>query len=204
MVKLGRIISDRKIKGIISCVHIINTDDFILGNDNNLPTLIIGIDNAKKILGEKFNILDTNVTNNLFWSFGKTEKRNYYEKTLNKFYSQIIENLKENIKYESLNIFEMSFGEIKKLIYSLVSQNNYIYISYHTIYIYNRDKVYGISFDELEYIGISRRKIIEKLNKTNGINNNVALNDSFLPIDVKTMFRNYKYLYPYFKYLDSL
>ena len=54
--------------------------------DYSLPTLIVGKHNAKEIIGENnLQYLNRKVNDNLFWTFGKTERRDEFEKDVKKF-----------------------------------------------------------------------------------------------------------------------
>ena len=62
---------------------------------DGIPTLIIGWDSVKSLYGD-INILDKKVKDNIYWTFGKRERRNVMEK--NK-----IKNVKEVQKKSNVN-----------------------------------------------------------------------------------------------------
>ena len=64
-----------------------------------LPTLIIGYQNAQKWVKD-YNILKKwYPEQNLYWTFGKTERKYEYDEDIDKFYNISIEKIYENIKY---------------------------------------------------------------------------------------------------------
>lgn len=194
MLPLAYIVSDKKIKNNLEFVKVISVKDFNIDNIE-LPTIIVGFENAKVILKDKLSVLNRKISDNLYWTFWKTERRNYYEEDLIKFYHFVLDKLKNDIPYQSINLFKLSLTEIKRLISTLLNNKNYIFISYHTIYIYNGNIIYGISFDELEYCLINRKKVISLLYRNN--NNVITNTDTFIPQGVKYLFKEYKYLYAY-------
>ena len=136
--------------------------------DNNLPTMIIGLKNAKQNI-ENFSIFKQEYRNNmLWWTFSKTEKRSDYDKDMQKFYEVCINNIINNIKYHNININELTYSKIKKLIEYII--NNYKKIYYidnnKFIFIYDIEKtksIYGISLNTCAFYGISKEKILKMI-----------------------------------------
>ena len=54
--------------------------------DSNLPTLIIGWENTKELLGDKVSILHKKIDDNTFWTFSAKERLVDYEKDLKNVY----------------------------------------------------------------------------------------------------------------------
>ena len=81
MKALGSIVSKRKIKDTVGFVEVVNDIKEVSGQTN--PILIVGLDEAKKI-ASNFSILNKKIDNNVFWTFGKTEKRDEHEKDVKK------------------------------------------------------------------------------------------------------------------------
>lgn len=194
MEALGYIISSRKIKDLLDGIEIVNKVDNV---PNNMPYLIVGLNEAKKNI-QNFNILNHQISNNSFWTFGKTERRNDYENDINNFYKYIINNIINNIKYYYVNILTIKYNKIKKLLLLLKSsKDKYIYISNGMIYIYTNGYVLGLSLKIIKYCGIKEEKILKFLQKNNF--NHIFYNDMFLSVKFKSMIKNNRYLIPYFK-----
>lgn len=167
MAKLGYIISDNVIREKNSFVGYVRD---ISEADPTKPILYIGYKKAKSIEGYK-NILEKKINNNIFWTFKKTESRSDYEIDLEKFYKYIINNILYNINYYYINIINIKYNKLKKL-YNIIlnyTKQKYIYISKNMIYFKYEDNTYGISLSLLEYIGINKDKILQRIkaNKSN-------------------------------------
>lgn len=167
MSKLGYIISDNVIREKNSFVGYVKD---ISEADPTKPILYIGYKKAKSIEGYK-NILEKKINNNIFWTFKKTESRSDYEIDLEKFYKYIINNILYNINYYYINIINIKYNKLKKL-YNIIlnyTKQKYIYISKNMIYFKYEDNTYGISLSLLEYIGINKDKILQRIkaNKSN-------------------------------------
>lgn len=199
MKKIGYIVSNRAIKDVLDFVGVVSDVKDI--NDPTKPFIIIGLNKAKNYCSD-FSILDKKISDKSFWTFGKTERRTDYEKDLNSFYNFVLEYNIKNIKYYYINILNISYNKIKKLIYILYNENKkYIYISKDMIYIYYENNIFGISLKIAEYIGISSKKIINKIK--NNKNNIIFTYDSFINYRMKKIIRNKRYLIPYFMSISS-
>ena len=76
--------------------------------DKTLPTLIIGLQNAKKEIND-FNILNKKYDNDmLWWTFSKTERRSDHDKDIIDFHNYCISNIVNNIKYYYINYVNLS------------------------------------------------------------------------------------------------
>ena len=87
MKKLGYILTKNKVNNIVDFVSVIKDISEI--DDTTKPLLIVGLHNAK-IYSKNFSILNKKIDNNIFWTFGKTERRVDYEKDLESFYTFVI------------------------------------------------------------------------------------------------------------------
>ena len=134
--------------------------------DNNLPTMIIGLKNAKQNI-ENFSIFKKEYRNNmLWWTFSETEKRSDYDKDMQNFYEVCINNIINNIKYYNININELTYSKIKKLIKYIKNNNKKIYYIDNNkfVFIYDIEKtknIYGISLNTCAFYGISKEKILK-------------------------------------------
>lgn len=195
MFTLGYIISERKItniKGFVECVKDISLAD------STKPILIVGYKNAKTFLGDNFDILNKKISDKMFWTFNKTERRIDFDEDIKNFYQFCIDNIINNIKYYYINIINLKYNKIKKLYNILLSQEKkYIYINDGMIYFYFMDnKILGISLRILKYCGISVKKIISKL-KLNSSNIIVNSSNPFVR-SVKKEIINKDYIVPFF------
>ena len=110
MRELGYIVADRRFNNIKGFVGF--TNDYSLV-DSTKPVLVIGLKKAKEILGDKFNILNKKISENVYWTFKKTEKRTDFEIDLPLFYQRCLNNAVEGIKYYYINIIKLKYSKIK-------------------------------------------------------------------------------------------
>ena len=84
--------------------------------NTSLPTLIIGLENAKTNI-DNFNILIKRYENDLlWWTFNKTERRVDYEKDIIDFRNFCIRNVTKNFCYHNINLIETKYSNAKKYI----------------------------------------------------------------------------------------
>ena len=134
----------------------------------SLPRLIVGLENAKKYAfdnGFEFDILNHTYPNGDMWTFKKTEKREFYEDDLVLFKKKIIERQCEVVDYYYINIYSLQYSKVKKLYNILTSDDiKYIIVDYDMFYLsISEDVVIGISFRHLDYIGVDRDRVLNKL-----------------------------------------
>ena len=145
-----------------------------IGND--LSTLIIGWDNAKKFIGEDISILHKKINQKLYWTFSKKERKVDFEVDFEKFKEVCFNNFGDNIPYVYLDILHGKSKINKKIIKKILSLNNpIIYISdKNMVYIYGENIIFGIDLNIIEYSSIKKEKI---LNRIKNLNNNVLVTD---------------------------
>ena len=191
---LGYIVTKKILNGISGFVEQV---DNITKADSTKPILVIGWSEAKKYEGYA-NILNKQLSFNVYWTFSKTESRSDFEQDLKKFYSIIYNNILNNINYYYINLFKLKYNKLKKLINILYSkERKNIYISNNFIYVpYRPNNVLGISLSMLEYCGIKKDKVISKI-KSNPYN--ILLEDNNPKVfKLSKELGNKKYSLPYF------
>jgi hypothetical protein len=186
---LGYIVYERKIKNIDGFV--VQVDDISLA-DTTKPILIVGWQNAKKDPRYR-SILDKQLDENVFWTFSKTESRADFEEDLKLYYNFIYNNILNKIIYNNINIFKLKYNKIKKL-FNIIKNKN-IYLSNNMLYIPHEGNVLGLSISILEYCGIKKEKILEKIKE---LNSNIFEDDSKFIFKLSKQLGNKKYAIPYF------
>lgn len=137
---------------------------------DGLPTLIIGVDEARTCIND-FNILKKRYDNDtLWWTYKKTERKCDYDDDVESFIRFSIEYFKKSIRYEYVDIINYSVGRLKKLIKYidspekkklLVSPNGdflFIYSEKYRI-------VFGLSLSLCDYCGVKKEKVMERIKK---------------------------------------
>lgn len=172
--------------------------------DNDLPTIVIGIENAKNCV-PNFSILEKIYDNGNFrWTFKKNERRIDYEDDLRVFTDFCYKNIINDIKYIYVDLINYSFTRIKKFITYLNNTNKkYCYKSFNGEFIFIYDKeyktVYGLSLSLCEYVGINKNKILCKLFSNK---NNIEITKlNFFNDNIKHIINNNPhYIPPFYEY----
>lgn len=134
------------------------------------PTLIVGWSKVKQLFPNQ-SILDKQISNDLFWTFDKNERKNEFEKDIKKFFLYVINSLTNKIVYKFINVLTCKFSTYKRLISFIkndekkviwIEKNSFIYILY-------KNNVIGISLSDLDYAGISIEKVVNLI-KSNSNN----------------------------------
>lgn len=167
---LGYIISDKEIVNLPFFIQCRKMDDFTLIKSIKAPLLIIGFDNAKKCLGEKFDILNRKDCDECVrWTFKKTEKRTLYEDDLVSFYSFVIETYKNSIPYYYINPFKLTFSSMRGMINFMKNGKEKKILTYRgMIYIYGGEYVLGIFEESISKLNINKDRVLKWFGKFNG------------------------------------
>lgn len=174
--------------------NIVNEKDKLI---DGIPTLVIGWGFTKKMYPNA-NILNWSIDNNIYWTYGKREKRSRYEENIEKFRQFAISNFIKSVKYKFYNLLIINNDE-KEYIISLLLKNDgsIVYINYNMVYILdnNKDLVIGFSLRDIDYIGKDRKKILSLIfsNKKNII---VDIKET-LSWETKNLLNNCGYVIPY-------
>lgn len=194
MKTLGYIISKRNLKEQYPFLEVVNNISLV---QNNKPYLIVGLSEAKKIASDNFSILNKKLGDGNYWTFGRTERRDEFEKDIKSFFNDIINSNINNIKYTYINILNINYNIIKRLLnlcYSL--EKKYIYIWNDMIYVLCDDKnVIGLSLHLMRYCGYNTEKIIQKI-KSN-TNNVVCDTEQCISAHIRQRLHNKQYAIPY-------
>jgi hypothetical protein len=132
---------------------------------DDIPTLIVGYDLTKKLFKD-FDILNRQITPNIYWTVKKTEDRDKHQDDLNWFQHKIYNQLISNVNYIIVDPIQQNKKTIKKIINKIYSLNNIIsYEKYNMIYIYSDNLIFGIDLNLLKFIGLNTNKIRQKIKK---------------------------------------
>lgn len=133
---------------------------------NGIPTLIIGLENARSAI-DRFTILEKNygLTS---WTYSKTERRCDYEDDLDLFIEQSIKSGLNNIKYTYLDLMNYGFSTVRRLIgFAKGNTKKIVFLtkgsSFMFIYCEEYNTVFGFSLSLCEYLGIQKKKVYRML-----------------------------------------
>lgn len=161
--------------------------------DKSLPTLIIGLENAKEYI-EDFNILKKSYNDNmLWWTFTKMERRTDYEKDIVLFQEFCINNIVKDIKYYLINYTSLTYSKAKKCLRYINNTNKkYYYIDNNKfVFVYDVAKtrnIYGFSLNTSAFFGLSKNKIVSII--SNNPNNRQMTNFYSIPNRIRMIVNN--------------
>ena len=164
--------------------------------DKTLPTLIIGLENAKKNI-ENFNILIKQYENNMiWWTFSKTERRIDYEKDIIEFHNFCINNIVEKIDYHYINFINLTYTKAKKCLKYIKNNNKkrYYVDNGKFIFVYdtensiNSKNIYGFSLTTSAFFGLKKSKILSLIE--NNPQNVQIKNFYSIPNKIRTLVKN--------------
>ena len=201
---LGQVISKSKNLPVISFIKIVEPPYY--GLPDKIPTLIVGKSLAEEMCGkENVKVLDKKIADNVFWTFGKTERRTDFEKDIDTFNNLIVKKIKDAVKYEYYNIFTEPHERSVKFIEWLYNgkTDKTVYICDKHLYIYPnfQETVYGLSLNDVEYIGKHADEVIDKI-KANE-HNIIVEDNSFISQELLLRLSDSKILVPYIHFLDA-
>lgn len=172
--------------------------------DQNIPTLIIGWENTKELLGDKVSILHKKINQKLFWTFSTKERKSEYETDLDSFITYCYNSFGNNIPYVYLDIImgkrTVNFRIIRKIL-SLKNPTTYI-TDTNMVYIYGENIIFGI---DLNVVSLFKNRTEKIVNKLKNLENNTLVDleifnkceDLILNLKNKNKYIPYIYDYEY-------
>lgn len=163
----------------------------------DIPTLVIGWGYTKSMYPEA-SILNWSINKDVYWTYGKREKRNKYEENVEKFRKESIIRFIKSVKYTYYNLLTID-DEEKKYVIRLLSNESgtFVYINFDMVYIFDEstNSVVGISLRDIDYVGKDRKKMLSYIfkNKKNTI---IDTKDS-LSLETKIALKDCNYVIPY-------
>lgn len=192
MKKIGNIFTKNKILDTNWC----NVTDKKENLIKSIPTLVIGLENAKKF-SENFNILDWKLNDNTYWTFGKREQRNVYEKRMDEFLNVCLKMQKNSVKYEFFNVLTKNKDE-KREFFEKISKSEACTCFLHNdmvyFYINDTDVVVGLSLRDIEYNGMDKNTLLSRLKSMDNVK--IYTNRYDFPLQVRQFLMNSTYVSP--------
>lgn len=192
---IANIVSNAKLN--VSCdFNVVKSlDEAIQG----LPTLIIGWDFVKKNYPD-YNIINRKLSENLFWTFKKTEKRELHEEDIYNFTRNSYRSLISNVEYIFVDPIILKKKSLLKIIRKIYNSD---IISYHhndMLYICVDSYIFGIDLTLIDFIGLNPNKLVSKINNRS----KVFLSKNIIFIEYKNRVENLDNQVKYIPYLYSI
>jgi hypothetical protein len=175
--RIGNVITDEKVK-LDKKFNISNSLDDII---DNIPTLIIGLDNAKK-LNTKLNYLERKIDDKTFWTFNKKEKRVLFEEDLFYFIEHSYNLFRKKINYKFVDMI-LSESKYINYIFDELSDSEKIisFINLDMVYVFLGETVYGFDLRQVTFRGRNKNTFIDLIKSFS----DVFLDDEQILIEYK-------------------
>lgn len=133
-------------------------DDIIHG----LPTLIVGWDIIKTIEPDA-DFITRKLSDNTFWTFKKTERRDIFENDLYDFIHYSYNLLVTDVDYKFIDLIQLTELQLKITFKRIKKSTKSVgYIHENMLYIYSENVVYGLDLKLVNYLEYN---LVETLNK---------------------------------------
>lgn len=193
---VGNIVSATKINVSDDFNVVKSMDDIIHG----LPTLIVGFDIAVKHFPD-LDVITRKASENVFWTFKRTEKREIFEEDIYNFTRFAYRALTDSLTYFFIDPIQLSTKSIKRLLKKLYGLTNPItYRHDDMVYIYGDGIIFGLDLTLLQFINLKVEKIISKLL----IKSQVFLDKNQIFIEYKKRVENLDNQVKFIPYLYSI
>tara|TARA_R110001592_G_scaffold5125_3_gene28401 strand:- start:835 stop:1434 length:600 start_codon:yes stop_codon:yes gene_type:complete len=174
---IGNVVCEKYIK-IDKNFNLVKSTNEII---ENLPTLIVGLNNAKGFT-DKISYLDRKINKNTFWTFTRLEKRDLFEEDLFYFIKLSYDNLSKSSNFKFIDLILSDSGEINKVFNNIKTSDKVITFSYENmVYLHINNIIYGFDLRQVEYIGKSKINFIDKIKDMS----DVFLSDKKILIEYK-------------------
>jgi hypothetical protein len=152
---VANIVSKNKIN-VSEDFNVVQSMDEII---HGLPTLIVGFDYMDKHYPD-FNILDRKISENLYWTFKKTERRDKHDEDLTWFMVNSYNDLIKDISYVFIDPLQYKTKVLLKILRKINEIKNIVtYVNGDMAYIYGEKYIFGVDLRLLEYVGFKKDKV---------------------------------------------
>lgn len=164
----GRIITRSK---RIEANELIDVTSDITSIDPSIPTLVVGKQLAVEMFGaDKVKVLNKNIDKNISWTFLKTERRSDFEKDISNFKNDVMRRITKSVKYYYVDVITSSAYKMMRFVRMLADgRSKTVFIQNNNMYIYVDKWVFGVSLDDIEYIGIDRNKVFSFIKRLRNV-----------------------------------
>lgn len=175
--------------------HIVDSPEKLI---DGIPTLIIGWDNAKSLYPDA-SIIEWEISDNVFWTYGKYEKRDKYEANIKRFQTYAFKNFVESLIYVFYDVLSEPLERFESFLSFISSDSKKIaYITGDMLYLYpcSGKKVIGLSLRDCDYLDVNLKK---RLFSAIYNNKNISLLKSgeSIPKEIRFQLKGMSYILPY-------
>lgn len=158
--------------------------------DSSLPTLIVGYNLASKIF-HNLDVTSKRISDSVFWCYKKTENRDDFTQNLDRFIYSVYRKLFKSVNYIFIDLIQYKTKTLIKIVRKLLSSGPSIsYKHKDMIYIYQKDFIFGVDLNQVQFVGIDKEKILNKIksistefiDEYDNIDGLVSINIKYVPL----------------------
>lgn len=194
MQKIGNIVTSTKMPDYTRLFNVVDDIDYA---DRSIPTIIIGVQNAREEFENRFNVLDKCYDGGMmWWTYRKNERRADFEDDMSAFVKFCVEKVAKSIEYVYVDIPNIGINGVKRFIRYI--DNGDMKLCHMTngdsfMFIYDEKKSmsFGLSLSLCEYVGVKAEKVIDRVRR----NKNNVIIDNFSKVNnlVRRYINEYEY-----------
>lgn len=175
--KVANIVTKNKIS-VSDEFNVVEVMDSII---HGLPTLIVGYDYVDKHY-PAFDITNTKLGPDLYWTYKRTEKRDKFEQGLSEFITKVYQDLTKQLNYIFVDPLQQKTQTLWKITRKIaILKDSHTYVHGEMIYVYGEKLIFGIDLNLMKYMGMDTQKIKDKIKQI-----------SSMFLDDKKLFIEYK------------
>lgn len=164
----------------------------------DIPTLIIGWERTKTEYPDA-SIIEWKVADNVYWTYGKYERRDKYEVNVKKFQDLSFKKFVESLEYAFYDVLLTPPERFESFLASLGSDNQKtIYVTGDMMYLYynGTNKVVGLSLRDCDYLNeFTKKRIFSSVYNSNTVN--LLKNNDEISKEIRYKAKGRAYILPY-------
>ena len=164
----------------------------------DIPTLIIGWERTKAEYPDA-SIIERKVSDNVYWTYGKYERRDKYEVNIKKFQDLSFKKFVESLEYVFYDVLLTPPERFESFLASLASDNQKtIYVTGDMMYLYynGTNKVVGLSLRDCDYLNdFTKKRIFSSVYNSNSVN--LLKNNDEISKEIRYKAKGRAYILPY-------
>lgn len=171
-----------------------DSNDLIPG----IPTLIVGWERTKSEYPDA-SIIEDKVSDNVYWTYGKYERRDKYETNIKKFQDLSFKKFVDSLDYVFYDVLLSTAEKLDSFLVSLLSEpTKTVYVIRDMMYIYysGTNKVVGLSLRDCDYIEDTlKKRIFSAIYNSKTVN--LLKNNDEISHEVRLKAKGRAYILPY-------
>lgn len=175
-----------------------NVASDVNGLIDGIPTLIIGWEKTKELYPDA-SIISFNVVGDVYWTYGKYERRDKYEANVKKFMDITFKKFVDSLDYVFYDVISSGNSKFESFIESLLDdklKTGYIFGDMLYVYYDGSKKVVGVSLRDCDYIDEAlKKRIFSALYKSQSVK--MLKNNEEIPKEIRYKVKNMTYILPY-------